>query len=61
MDKDFKFVRRIDPNIANDFAKHNCNKCYGRGLLRYENVDDDRPRYDYCNCVRNRMRRYKRM
>lgn len=61
MAKQFKFTYKVDPDIAYEFAKHNCKKCYGRGLLRYEDVDADRPRHDYCDCVRNRMRNYRRL
>jgi hypothetical protein len=61
MAKDFVYRKRIDANIAFEFAKHNCKKCYGDGLLRYEDVGETKERYDYCDCVKNRIRKYKRM
>ena len=61
MSKDFRYRYTIDPDIAYEFAKHNCKKCYGRGLLRFEDIDDTKERYEYCTCVKNRMRRYRRM
>ena len=61
MDDGFKYRYKIDEYIAYEFAKHNCKKCYGRGLLKYDDVGSNRLRHDYCDCVRNKMRRYKRM
>lgn len=60
-EQEFRYRTKIDPDIAYEFAKHNCKKCFGRGLIRYEDINSLEPRYDYCQCVRNKMRRYRRL
>ena len=60
MDKQFNYRYRVSPDLASDFAKHNCKKCQGRGLLVYDDIDSVEIRYEYCNCVKNRMKQYRK-
>ena len=60
------YTRRIDAEIAQIYASHKCNKCYGRGLKLTEvgawtthanirNGYEVEQVLDYCDCVhRNR-------
>ena len=51
----------VNPELASEFAKHNCKKCFGRGIQEYRDIGfDDQPRIEYCNCVRNRMKLYRK-
>lgn len=59
MAKELKYQRVIRPDLAEDFAKANCKKCYGRGLLTFQDVDMPTTRYEYCSCVKKRIKLYR--
>lgn len=53
-----KFTQKIDFDLASVYARRNCKKCYGRGILTYHDVGATQPRYGYCSCAMRNKRRH---
>jgi len=58
MEQELKYRQVIRKDLAEDFAKQNCKKCYGRGLLEFNDIDMP-TRYEYCSCVKKRIKLYR--
>ena len=60
MSKFTGFKKVINFDLARTYAKSNCKRCYGRGLLEYKDVGSTESRWEYCTCSIRNMHKYNK-
>ncbi len=55
-----KYRFTLDRDLASVYAKRNCKKCHGEGMVCYRDVGQIKERWDYCSCSRRNMKKYNK-
>lgn len=48
----------VYPEMGRMYSKSNCKKCYGRGVLQYDDPTAKTSWAEYCTCAKRNMKKY---